>query len=62
MARTRQKPSTSTRTWEVYHLGRSGRRLGTVEAADGDEALHKAIEEFGIQPRDMLRTLVRQTG
>jgi hypothetical protein len=62
MTKARQKPSTSTQIWEVYHLGRTGKRLGTVEAVDADQGLQKAVEEFDIQPRDVPRTLVCKTG
>ncbi len=62
MAKTRQRTSPTQKHWEVYHLGRAGKRLGTVEAADAQDALHKAIDEFGIKLRDVSRTLVRETG
>jgi hypothetical protein len=60
-AKTRQRTSPSQKHWEVYHLGRAGKRLGTVEAADAEEALLKAIDEFDIKPRDVSRALVRET-
>jgi 1,2-phenylacetyl-CoA epoxidase PaaB subunit len=61
MAKTRQKSSTDQIDWEVYHLGRSGKRLGTVTAASDKEALQKAIDEFDIKPHEVSRTLVRPT-
>jgi 1,2-phenylacetyl-CoA epoxidase PaaB subunit len=61
MTKARQKAPPNPKHWEVFHLGRAGKRLGIVEAADADEALRKAIEEFGIKPRYVPRTLVRQT-
>lgn len=61
MAKARQKAPSNLKYWEIYHLGRAGRRLGTVEAADAEEALQQAIKGFDIKPRDVPRTLVRQT-
>jgi hypothetical protein len=39
--------------WEVYHLGRSGKRIGTVQAADENQALQRAVVQFEIKPRDL---------
>jgi len=46
MAKAKQKAPPTPKHWEVYHLARAGKRLGTVEAADAEEALQKAVEEF----------------
>jgi hypothetical protein len=61
MAKTKQKAPPNPKHWEVYHLGRTGRRRDTVEAADAEGALQKAVEEFAIEPHDMPRTLVHPT-
>ena len=44
------------RRWRVYHLGQRGELIGTVTAADADEALR----EFHIAEKDRRRTLVRE--
>ena len=61
MAKTQQKSYTGQTEWEVYHLGRTGKRVGTVTAASDKEALQKAIDEFDIKPQEVPRTLVRPT-
>jgi hypothetical protein len=62
MAKAKQKAPPTPKHWEVYHLGRAGKRLGMVDAADAEEALQKAIKEFGIKPWDLPRTLIRRAG
>jgi hypothetical protein len=38
------KPKPNLKRWRIYHLGQSGELLGTVMAADAEEALERAIE------------------
>jgi hypothetical protein len=37
--------------WSVDLFRQRGHHLGEVEAADADEAIDKAMEEFGIAPQ-----------
>jgi hypothetical protein len=54
------KPTASKRKFRVYHLGQRGELLGTVMAANPEEALEVAMEKFRIPERDRPRTLVRE--
>ena len=38
-----------------------GQAAGTVETVHAEKAMQKAVEEFGIKPQDVQRTLVRKT-
>jgi hypothetical protein len=55
------KPKSRLKRWRIYHLGQRGELLGTVMAADAEEALERAIEKFNIPERDRPRTLVRES-
>jgi len=55
------KPQPSLKRWRVYHLGQRGQLLGTVVAADAEEAFERAIEKFNVAERDRPRTLVRES-
>lgn len=44
----RKATAKKLKDWEVFHLGRAGKRLGIVKAADAKAALQRAVEEFGM--------------
>jgi len=44
----------------VYHLGQRGELIGTVTAADADEALEVAMRELHIPAKDRRRTMLRE--
>jgi hypothetical protein len=46
--------------WRVTVLRKRGERIGTVEAADADEAIKIAIEKFEITDRERQRRLVAE--
>jgi hypothetical protein len=55
-------PSRKYPRWTVYRIaGPRGARLGEVEATDENEALMMAFMEFGIDPADRRRIVVRPT-
>jgi hypothetical protein len=49
-----------TPKWRITVLRKQGERIGTVEAADADEAIKVAIETFAITDRERQRRLVAQ--
>jgi hypothetical protein len=53
--RAKKKP-----TWRTTVLRKKGESLGTVEAADADEAIKLAIKMFEITDRERQRRLVAQ--
>jgi hypothetical protein len=55
MATAKKKP-----TWRITLLRKKGERLGTVEAADADEAIKVAIKSFEITDPGRQRRLVAQ--
>jgi hypothetical protein len=46
--------------WRITLVRKKGERLGTVEAADADEAVKVAIKTFEITDRERQRRLVAQ--
>jgi hypothetical protein len=55
-----KKPPATLKRWRVYHLGQRGELLGTVTAANAEEALEVAMKEYAIPERDRRRTLLRE--
>jgi hypothetical protein len=53
----RKKPGP---TWHITVLRKKGESLGTVEAADADEAIKVAVKLFGITDPERRRRLVAQ--
>jgi hypothetical protein len=53
----RKKPEP---TWRITVLRKKGKSLGTVEAANADEAIEMAIKLFGITDPERRRRLVAQ--
>jgi hypothetical protein len=59
------KPPTAKRkkpgpTWRITELRKKGESLGTVEAADADQAIEMAIKLFGITDPERWRRLIAQ--
>jgi hypothetical protein len=46
--------------WRITLLRKRGERIGTVEAANADEAIKIAIEKFEIADRERQRRLVAE--
>jgi hypothetical protein len=47
-------------TWRITLVRKKGERIGTVEAADADEAIKVAIKTFAITDRERQCRLVAQ--
>jgi hypothetical protein len=47
-------------TWRITEIRKKGESLGTVEAANADEAIETAIKLFGITDPERRRRLVAQ--
>ena len=46
--------------WQISKIGKVGRYIGTVHAADADEAIRRAIEKYDIEPEKQSRIAARQ--
>jgi hypothetical protein len=48
MAKQPPKPQAPPPLWDIYKAAAKAKPLGTVEAADADEAIEKAAEQFKV--------------
>jgi len=54
------KESKPLRSWRIIEIAKKGREIATLAAAGPDEAIRKAIEQYGITEPHRQRRLVAQ--